>query len=199
MASTQVAGEIQPKVVAFVSLASKGECMVKIDGETVFALTAKQLVGGIAGTVVVFGACLWAVLTFTLGNLRDDVSDIRDAVTTVEGRNANTHQVAVATDAELKSQVASLTAELRLTNANLTSLTNSTAKLDESVMSVNARLQNSIGRQEHFERWVVTRLASSPAPDSVPAEWQKIEGTVVDELATGDDPLSQWYRAMSQR
>jgi len=51
--------------------------MATINHETVVAITMKQLIGAIASLIVSGGVVLWAVLTFTVGGVRDDVSAIR--------------------------------------------------------------------------------------------------------------------------
>jgi uncharacterized protein YoxC len=134
--------------------------MTSINGDTVITMTTKQLVGGTLAIAVLFAGTAWVVAQFTFGNMKDDVADIRRAVTDVQDRNAETHQSATTTDGKLSAEIADLTAQLKITNAGLENLTKSVAGLDESVKSVDSRLAASVLRQEKFESWVVTRLMS---------------------------------------
>src|SRR5262249_22224538 len=45
----------------------------------------KALIGGIVGFVILAGAVLWTVLSFTVGGLRDDVAAIRTSVQGLQG------------------------------------------------------------------------------------------------------------------
>lgn len=172
--------------------------MTAINGDTVITMTMKQLIGGIIATVAVLIAAAWVIATVALGNLRSDVADIRTALTETQGRNADTLQTATTADGELRSQLAGLTAELKITNASLGTLSSSMSGLDASVKSVDQRLAMSVARQEGFERWVVTRLgAATPVPASLPEEWQKIEGGIVESIAADGEPLTQWFKAIS--
>jgi hypothetical protein len=170
--------------------------MTEVNGNTVITMTLKQLLAG----VVLFGGALWIVLSFTLSNLKTDVSDIRNALTETQDRNADTQQGATAADGELRAQIAGLTAELKVTNAGLINLTTSMAGLDKSMKSVDARLAASVVRQEGFERWVVTRLGpDGTMPTATPLEWRKAEGEIINTLKTGAEPLSAWYKLISER
>lgn len=55
----------------------------KIDPQTNVVLSIHQMLGGIAGLVILAGGVLWTVLAFTIGGLRDDVSGIRSDVGTL--------------------------------------------------------------------------------------------------------------------
>jgi hypothetical protein len=170
--------------------------MAQINGDTVIQMTVKQI---LASGLVIVGA-LWGVSQLTFGGLKADVADIRSAVTDAQNRNANTQQTSTATDSQLRSEIAGLTAELRVTNAGLASLTSSVAGLNESVKTVDDRLATSVSRQENFERWVVTRLGQDAAtPAVIPIEWQKFQGEVLDSLKTGSEPLTGWYKAISEQ
>ncbi len=174
----------------------QGEWVTEVNGKTVVQVTVAQLIyAGIIGV-----GALWAGAQLVFGGLKSDVADIRSAVTENQKRNADTQQTSTATDGELRAQIADLTAELRIVNAGLNDLTTSVSGLDNSIKSVDTRLADSISRQVNFERWVVTRLGQndSPIPTVVPPEWQKAEGEVIKSLTTGDEPLSGWFRAVSE-
>jgi hypothetical protein len=173
--------------------------MTTVNGDTVITMTMKQLLAGVVAAALLLIGGIWGVTAFTLGNMRDDVANIRTALTETQGLNANTHQTSTTADGELRSQLASLTAELKITNASLGMLSSSMSGLDASVKSVDQRLAASVARQEGFERWVVTRLgAATPTPASLPVEWQKAESGIVDALSTEHEPLTGWFKAMSQ-
>ena len=155
------------------------------------AMTAKQLLMAI---ICLLGG-IYLIGQFLFGGVKSDITDIRAALTETQDRNADTHQTSTTADAELRAQLASLTAELRVTNNGLATLTNSVGKLDERLQSIETRLADSVTRQSNFERWVVTRLGSGPIPSTVPAEWKKVEGDILDTLTSGNDPLSLWYKA----
>jgi len=120
--------------------------MPEINSGTVITMTLKQLLA--AATLLV--GSLWAILAFTMGNIRDDVSDIRVAVTANQDRNADTQQYATSTDGELRKEIAALTAELRTTNAGLINLTSSVGGLDKSIRAVDERLTKSVEWQVAF-------------------------------------------------
>lgn len=173
--------------------------MATIGGDTVITVTVKQLIVGVGAAAVVFFGAVWTATTLTLGNLRTDVADIRAAVTDAQDRNANTHQAATTADGDLRAQLTGLTAELKVTNANLGLLSGSVSGLNDSVKSVDDRLATSVVRQESFERWVITRLGTAtPVPASFPEGWQKSEGTIVDAIASEGEPLAGWFKVISQ-
>jgi hypothetical protein len=174
----------------------------QVNGDTVITMTMKQLLGAVASGTVLFGGALWVVMTFTLGNLQNDVSDIRKAVTDTQDRNADTLQSATSADTDLRAQLAGLTAELKVTNAGLTNLTNSVAGLDESMRSVDARLAASVARQESFERYVAVRLGpigTQPTGFEIPVEWQKQQDAIAPTLTTGENPFIDWYKSLSKQ
>jgi len=167
--------------------------MAEVNGNTVITMTLTQLVTG----VVLFAGALWLVSTFTLGNLKSDVSDIRNALTETQDRNADTHQNATSADGELREQIAGLTAELKVTNAGLTGLNASVTGLNGSVKAVDERLAASVARQEQFETWVVTRLGvDDRQPMAVPLDWQKQQGDIFTKIRAGSDPLLGWFQAV---
>lgn len=125
--------------------------MTHIGPDTVITMTFKQL----AAVVVTFIVAVSAVVHFTFGGLKNDVADIRNAVTAVQNRNADTLQSATAADGQLKAQLADLTAELRVTNAGLSTLASSVSGLDASIKAVDAKLVQSQLRQAAFERLVL--------------------------------------------
>lgn len=172
--------------------------VAEINGTTVVSVTVKQLILGGGALVVALAGALWAVNTFSFGYLKDDVADIRKAVTDVSDRNADTLQTATSADAGLSAQIAGLTSELKITNSSLANLTTSVAGLNDSVKSVDDRLAASVARQVYFERWVVTRLGNTATPTAIPADWQKAEGEIVDTLTTGEEPLAIWNKFASQ-
>jgi hypothetical protein len=56
-----------------------------ISQKTPVLLTVGQLIGGMIATIVFAAGAAWAVITLTIGGLRDDVSAIRTDVGTVRG------------------------------------------------------------------------------------------------------------------
>lgn len=166
--------------------------MTEINGSTVITMTMKQLICGGAVTVVAVFASFWAIQTFTVGRMGADISDIRAALTDTQARNADTQKSATTADGELRRELSDLTAQLKITNAGLESLTKSVAGLDESMKSANAR-------QENFERWVVARLGQDGTiPTSTPLKWREVEGDIVKVLTSEGEPLSEWYSAIKR-
>jgi hypothetical protein len=157
------------------------------------------LIGGgavtMAGTLVV---TTWALWSFTMGNLQSDVSQIREAVTKAQDGNSQTLDYARSAEVKVKTELADLTAELKVTNANLAALTGSVTALDGSIKDVDVKLTASIFRQNDFERWVVTRLGQvgvGPANIEVPAEWTESEVEILRAIKGQGDPLAGWYKA----
>ncbi|WP_249695311.1 hypothetical protein [Stappia sp. WLB 29] len=172
--------------------------MAEFNSETVVQMTIRQLVIGVVG----ISGALWAIAHFTFGGIKSDISDIRVAVTQAQNRNADTHQAATTADSDLRSQFAGLTAELRVTNAGLTTLTDSVGGLNESIKSVDARLAASVSRQESFERYVAVRLGPIDAKQTnfeIPIQWLEQQQEVVPTLTQGDNPYVDWYRSLIQR
>jgi len=154
-------------------------------------MTMTQLAVGVA---LLLGG-LWAVQTFTMGNLRDDVSSVHAAVIANQDRNADTRQYATAADGELHKQLADLTAELRTTNSRL-------ASLNENISNMDVRLTRSIDRQEAFERSMLVRLGPAGTDRTTyktPMDWGKSEGAIYEAISTGSDPLVDWYKSTTER
>jgi len=165
-----------------------------------FTMTYKTAVASLGTcSVVLFGA-IWALLSFTMGNVRDDISDIRSAVTKAQDGNAETQKNAVTGDAQLNSEISSLTAELKVTNARLSDLSTSVTGLSETVRGVDQRLASSVHQQTLFERWVVLRLGPAGMQRTeyeVPEQWAKQQSEIFPSLVSGDDPFIGWYKAAS--
>jgi hypothetical protein len=141
------------------------------------------------GVAVVAG--LWAVVTFVINPLYDDLADLRD-----DGVEAirRYHDGETA----LRTTLAELTTELRVTNERLGELGTSVSDLDATVQGVNATLAQSIDRQEDFERWVTLRLGPAEGKAVLfPNAWQVEQEDVFRTIASGVDPLKGWYDALS--
>lgn len=169
--------------------------MTEINGNTVIQMTIKQLLWTVGASAVLLVGGMWAVVALTMGNVRDDVSDIRTVVTSNQDRNAETQQYATSADSELRAQLAELTAELRITNAELSGL-------NDNIRAVDVRLSKSIERQEAFERSVLIRLGSVGTDRTtyeVPMGWVESQGEILKAISADGDPLASWYRMTTER
>lgn len=168
-----------------------------IRGNTPFQVTVKHLILTVGAGVSALVVGLWAVITLTIGSLQSDVSDIRTVVTSNQDRNAETQQYATSADSELRAQLAELTAELRITNAGLSRLDATVAGLNESIQTVDAKLTQSVERQEAFERSMLVRMgqvAPSQTRYEIPMNWKESDDSILQAISTGDNPLVDWYK-----
>ncbi|TIQ11001.1 hypothetical protein [Mesorhizobium sp.] len=171
--------------------------------EAIITMTVKQVIGLIVGGALTFAATLivtaWGLWSFTMGNLQNDVSDIRAALTKAQDGNNETRNYAQTTGSDLKTEFGNLTAELKITNARLDDLSNSVTRLDGSIKAVDTRLSQSVDQQTAFERWVAIRLGptgAEPAKFQVPADWEKQQNDIFTTLTKGDDPFTGWFKAV---
>jgi septal ring factor EnvC (AmiA/AmiB activator) len=159
-------------------------------------VTMKQAVAG----GVAFACCAWAVLTFTIGGMRDDVSSIRTALEATQASGAQNSDKDRETEVGLRNELGELTAQLRETTATLSALADSVSGLNGSIQSVDQKLTESIFRQQDFERWVVTRLGTPGQQPTVLPAWEAQQIDVIKAVSEGpSEPLGEWYSAIQGR
>lgn len=113
-----------------------------IDSDTKVTLTMKQIMWGIVALVCSGGAVLWAVLTFTIGGMRDDVKAIRaqtqtlqtadkdSAVRIREGENKLAEQIGA-----LRTDIVGLSGKLDAVNSSVNTLSNQLQDVRKQVIA----------------------------------------------------------------
>lgn len=86
--------------------------MAMIDGETSVAVTMRQMVGGIVALLFGGGAILWAVLTFTIGGVRDDIGGLRSDVSAIRGDLSKLQESAAAMPVKLSEAQLALSKDI---------------------------------------------------------------------------------------
>lgn len=164
-------------------------------------------------TVTVSGACIiggglfagvLGAYLFLFNEQKDDIAAIR---ATGEATNAAVTALGSAThddtaglagaDIDIRKELADLTLQLKTTgdelNASMKELSAAVSTLNDSIKTVDAKLDASIQRQQSFETYVVTRLGLDKAAlDGFPESWGASQAAVLDSLKQMDDPLSAW-------
>jgi len=91
--------------------------------------------------VLVLGA--WAIVSFTLSSVSDDVADIRSQVIESRGVSRDLDDDNRRVETQLREQLSELIAQLRETNAALTGLAGNVSGLDTSITNLDGRLAAS--------------------------------------------------------
>lgn len=152
----------------------------------------------VGGAVTLCGG-LFLVGQLLLSDMRDDVGRVRDHIDTLQAVDRETAANASAIEVNMTGDIAELTAELRLTNERLLTLTNSLGNLDGTVRGINSALLQSIDRQKDFERWVTVRLGPLGSEPIMfyPEQWEAGQAPIFEGLTSSKDPLGSWYEAVS--
>lgn len=79
--------------------------MSSVHADTPVVITMKALLAGVVGFLLVGGAVLWAVLTFTIGGVRDDVTAIRNSVSGLQTAVQTTDKGAIERSNEINSRL----------------------------------------------------------------------------------------------
>jgi hypothetical protein len=110
--------------------------MIEIEGNTVVALTMKQVITGIGALVLLGLGGIWAILNFTVGGLREDVGHIRNSIESLQAserddalRIRDAENKFSLQMADLGNKITLLSVKMDAVNASVTVLS---AKLDEA-------------------------------------------------------------------
>ena len=79
-----------------------------IGAATPVTVTMKSLIGGVVAFIVAGGLVLWAVLTFTIGGIRDNVTDIRNSIHDLRGADTQSIQEMNGVNIRLTEQIQGL-------------------------------------------------------------------------------------------
>lgn len=180
--------------------------MADLNESTTISMKLWQFITGGVAIVVALLVGLWVVWDRTTGTMQDDVGAIRARVETLTTAGVESTVKASTTETGLRTELAELTAQLKITTDTLAKLSDSVTGLDGSIKLVDQKLSASVIRQEQFERWVVVTLGrSSLSPDFKPPEipigWQKEQSAVLDAIVAKDsmNPLTGWFSSSGQQ
>lgn len=162
--------------------------------KTTITMTWGEMIAGIALLIVGAWAVAGATLILTFGAMREDITVIRKAVENVKAEAGAAPRPDPA-EAELRAEIARLSAEVNTTNARLGDLLLATPGPDAGVQALNSKLSRSIARQQEFERWVITRLGPSPQPTRMPEGWYEPQVDIINGIKADHEPLTDWLKA----
>ena len=162
-----------------------------VSGDTKVTFSFAQVIsvaGVFAAAVLGFAYFVTARTDANYSALQSDVSEVREW-TRGDSRAREDGDVALA------KSLADLTAQLQLTTAKLSDVTDSLTNLDKSIRTIDAKLSASITRQQEFEKSIVARLDTAAFGDlQLPPEWSKSQFGIVTNIKSGADPLEAWYQ-----
>ena len=168
-----------------------------MDSQSVIKIGLGQL---LAGILVLCGGA-YAVGTFLLGDVRDNINHIKHDISQLRDVDTDNAKSDRSTEGSLGSALAELNAQLRVTNERLVGLDRTLGQLDASVREINVALIKSIQRQEDFEQWVMVRLGSESVEPTyaLPESWGKNSPEFFKALTSQPDPRIDWFNALSAR
>lgn len=165
-------------------------------------ITMKTAISAVVGFAVLMFGGFWALAAFSVGGIRTDIQGIRTELIAINGANQSTLTNANSTSMDLQKQIAELTSELRSASAAVAGLNSATGGLNATLQSIDAKLTNSINRQQSFEVWVVSQLGKgSLLPSSVPSSWSKGDASVLTSLVTrnaSESPIITWFKTLDK-
>jgi len=152
-----------------------------------------QTVEKLTAAFVLLVAVTLGILAWTVAELR---ADLRAARASQPVENAAAPD-ALAGEAELREEISRLSAELAATNQQLAGLVASLAAIEGGMKAVETRVGSADGRQQGFERWVITRLGPTPQPTALPAGWYEPQVEIINRIKAGDEPLAGWEKSVA--
>jgi septal ring factor EnvC (AmiA/AmiB activator) len=138
-----------------------------VDAETVVTLTLKQILTGIVALVVLAGAVLWTVLSFTIGGARDDVRTIRDSIVALQTADRETLNRTRDVELKLTEQIAGMR----------TDFVNASNKLDNLGTSINALT----GRIDNYQKDLAAAQISLNDPKRMAQLIDSLKQAGIDE------------------
>jgi len=108
---------------------------VTVHAETQVVITMKALLAGAATFIVVGAGVLWGILSFTVGGIKDDVSDIRSSIQRLNGADKDNVQRANEINIRLTDQIQGLRTDFVKYSERFDALS---TKLDGAAKSIDA-------------------------------------------------------------
>lgn len=160
--------------------------------DTEIRVTLGAAMGGAA--ILVAGAA--AIVYFVFGEAKDDIATIRSDLSELRQQASDGEASGLSTDLGLRQELSELTAQLRVTTTELSSLGETVGGLDASIQAVDDKLSSSVQRQVGFEAFVIARLGLGPESiPSLPTNWSESQGAILKQISAGPDPLLIWSGA----
>lgn len=100
----------------------------------------KALIGGIAAVLLVGGGVLWTVLSFTIGGIRGDVSDIRTSLHDLRGADKESIQEMNAVNTRLTDQISGLRTDFVKYSERFDALSNRMEAVNKSVLILGSQI-----------------------------------------------------------
>ena len=172
------------------------EMSVSITAETPIQISlGKALAGAVAlGVLICSGAY------FIVSQVGDDVAATRSDVAELRQMAREDGQVRENGDAALRQSIADLTAQLQVTTAKLSEVTDGLTNLANSIDTIDTKLTASIARQQDFEKSIVARLdAPGFGKIDIPADWSNGQSAIITSIKSGGDPLAKWFNSLPEQ
>jgi hypothetical protein len=115
--------------------------MNDINGQTVIAITMKQLLAAIAAIIILAGGVLWTVLTFTLGGMREDLATIRGVTVNLQAADKDTAVRSRDSENKLATEIGGLRTEIVALNGRLETFNVRMQAVDGAVTKLAAQVQ----------------------------------------------------------
>jgi hypothetical protein len=122
--------------------------MATIGGETSVVITMKQIAAGIVALLVGGGAVLWAVLTFTIGGVRDDIGGLRTDVSAIRGDIGKLQESAAATPGKLSEAQLALSKDISGLRVDLETFRGDFKVVRLSLDDIGAKVDTLIKQQK---------------------------------------------------
>ncbi len=119
-----------------------------MNGDTPITMSVKAAIAGGATIVVAAAVALWAVLTFTLGNVADDVSDIRDRLTTTQVESRAVETRGLEADTDIRRALSNIDKNVALMANDMASYSKSLGGIQAELVSINDSVKKLFGLYE---------------------------------------------------
>jgi hypothetical protein len=138
-----------------------------IDASTPVTMTVKQLGAGVIATVLLIIGGLWAVLSFTIGGLRDDVVNTRQSIQVLQVADKDGAIHVRDTEIKLIEQISGLRTDIAGFSGKLDSTNNAIAGLNR--------------RMDDVQKQVAARQAAFNDPKSALSFVQTLKNAGLDD------------------
>jgi len=163
--------------------------MGNISGDTVVELTVKQIMAFLCGLLIIGGAVLWTVLSFTIGGMREDVGAIRSSIAALQSSDKDAAIKMREAEARFTDQVGNLRTEIAGLGGKIDTFSSRVQNLDTSVGKVAAQLQD-------VQKALLTRSANLSDPRNAQAIATALKQVGVDDAKVFVVPLDGMGPAM---
>jgi len=113
---------------------------VAIHADTQVVITMKSLITGVIGFVILGGAVLWTVLSFTIGGVRDDVTAIRTSVQALQTADQESVKETNNVNVRLTDQIQGLRTDFVKYSERFDNLSRNLETTNKSIYTLTNRL-----------------------------------------------------------